>query len=116
MSRPEPDMFDELCPSSFLPVRMDHKWAPLVMRSLEAAPLRFGELHAVLHRTSPKELTRALRTLERDGFISRAAAGRAVTYELTPLGRSLLGPLKVVYEWTADHWDEILDARDPIEA
>ena len=59
--------------------------------------------------------TRTLRILERDGFVSGAAAGRAVSYELTPLGRSLLGPLTVVYEWTADHWDELLDARDPVE-
>ncbi|GAB3156556.1 helix-turn-helix domain-containing protein [Micromonospora sonneratiae] len=116
MSRLAPDMFDELCPSSFLPIRMDHKWAPLVMRSLEEAPRRFGELRIALPRTSPKELTRALRTLERDGFVSRSTAGRTVTYELTPLGRSLLAPLKVVYQWTADHWDEILDARDPVEA
>ncbi|GAB3845059.1 hypothetical protein GCM10027610_060590 [Dactylosporangium cerinum] len=95
---------------------MDHRWAPLVMRLLEAAPLRFSELRVVLHRISPKELTRALRMLERDGFVSRATAGRAVTYELTPLGRSLLGALNVVYEWTADHWDELLDARDPVDA
>ncbi|NUO57916.1 MAG: helix-turn-helix transcriptional regulator [Hamadaea sp.] len=115
MIHSKPDVFDELCPSAFLPIRMDHKWAPLVLRLLEARPLRFSELHAVLHRTSAKELTRALRTLERDGFVVRAAAGRAVSYELTSLGRSLLGPLNAVYAWTAEHWDEILDARDPAE-
>lgn len=96
-------------------MRMSHKWAPLVMWSLEEAPLRFGELRIVLHRLSPKELTRALRTLARDGFVSRSTAGRTVTYELTPLGRSLLQPLRVVYQWTAEHWDELLDARDPVE-
>lgn len=116
MSLPAADTFDELCPSSLLPVRMGHKWAPLVLRSLEGAPLRFGELRGVLHRTSPKELTRALRLLERDGFVSRRTADRAVVYQLTPLGRSLLGPLAVVYEWTAEHWDELLDARDPVDA
>ncbi|MCP2328386.1 DNA-binding HxlR family transcriptional regulator [Hamadaea flava] len=115
MIHSKPDLFDELCPSAFLPVRMDHKWGPLVLGTLEAGPLRFSELRTVLHRTSPKELTRALRTLERDGFVVRSAAGRAVSYELTPLGRSLLGPLKALYAWTAEHWDEILDARDPVE-
>lgn len=110
------DTFDELCPSSLLPVRMGHKWSPLVLRSLEDGPRRFGELRGILDRTSRKELTRALRVLERDGFVSHQTAGRAAAYELTPLGRSLLGPLAVVYEWTADHWDELLDARDPIDA
>jgi DNA-binding HxlR family transcriptional regulator len=60
-------------------------------------------------------LTQSLRTLERDGLVRRTAYDepvRRVTYELTDLGRSLLEPIRVVCEWTADHWDELLDARE----
>jgi DNA-binding HxlR family transcriptional regulator len=108
------DMFDEVCPSSLSPIRMGDKWTPLVLRYLEDGPRRFSELRVPLHRTSAKELTRSLRNLERDGIIERSVSGRAVTYALTPLGRSLLEPLDALCAWTAEHWDELLDARDPV--
>ena len=67
-----------------------------------------------LARVSPKVLTQSLRTLERDGFVLRTVYDepvRRVTYELTDLGRSLLEPMRRC-EWAADHWDELLDARE----
>ncbi len=99
---------DEICPSSMLPVRMQNKWAPLVLRLLHEGEKSFNALRRELPRIGPKELARALRALERDGFASRSATG----YSLTPLGRSLLELLLHVYSWTADHWDEIIDARE----
>ena len=106
-------MFDEdLCPSSMLPIRMQNKWAPLVMRLLGEGARPFGELRRALPRTSSKELTRALRSLVRDGFITHTADADSTGYSLTPLGRSLLAVLLDVYAWTAEHWDEIVDARE----
>jgi DNA-binding HxlR family transcriptional regulator len=109
-----PDLFDEICPSPLSPVRMGDKWTPLVLRCLEGGPRRFSELRVPLHRTSAKELTRSLRNLQRDGLVARTVDGRAVSYALTALGRSLLEPLDVLCAWTAEHWDELLDARDPV--
>ncbi|WP_331763682.1 helix-turn-helix domain-containing protein [Streptomyces anthocyanicus] len=106
------ETFDELCPSSMLPIRMQNKWAPLVMRLLGEGTQPFSELRRALPRTSSKELTRALRSLDRDGFITRAADTDSTGYSLTPLGRSLLAVLLDVYAWTAEHWDEIVDARE----
>jgi DNA-binding HxlR family transcriptional regulator len=109
------DMFEEICPSSLIPIRFGDKWAGLVLRCLEDGPRRFSELRVPLHRVTPKVLTQSLRSLERDGFIRRseyAVPVRQVVYELTPLGRSMLEPLRVVCEWTAAHWDELLDARE----
>jgi DNA-binding HxlR family transcriptional regulator len=109
MRTTSPITFDgELCPSSMLPVRMQNKWAPLVLRLLDHGDQSFNALRRQLPRIGPKELTRALRALERDGFITRSPTG----YRPTPLGRSLLALLLDVYSWTADHWDEILDARE----
>ena len=99
---------DELCPSSMLPVRMQNKWAPLVLRLLDRDDRPFNDLRRGLPRVGSKELTRALRSLERDGFVTRSPDG----YRLTPLGRSLLELLLHVYAWTATHWDEIVDARE----
>ncbi|MFI9487570.1 winged helix-turn-helix transcriptional regulator [Promicromonospora sp. NPDC052451] len=107
------DMFDEICPSPMQPLRMKDKWAPMVLRCLQDGPHRFSELRVPLYRTTAKELTRSLRNLERDGFVSRASTGRAVTYELTSLGRGLLDLLSTVYAWSDEHGQELLDAYDP---
>jgi DNA-binding HxlR family transcriptional regulator len=107
------DMFEEICPSTVLPFRIGgDKWAALVLSCLEEGPRRYSELRIPLARVSPKVLTQSLRTLERDGFISRTAQARRVTYELTALGRSLLEPLRLLCEWAEDHWDDLLDARE----
>ncbi|MFD8549165.1 winged helix-turn-helix transcriptional regulator [Streptomyces sp. NPDC059649] len=112
MRRLSPETFDELCPSSMLPVRMQNKWAPLIMRLLGEGPQPFSELRRALPRTSPKELTRALRSLDRDGFLTRVTDADSSGYRLTPLGQSLLVVLLDVYAWTAEHWDELVDARE----
>ena len=109
------DMFDELCPSSLLPFRFGDKWAGLVIRCLEDGPRRFSELRIPLHRVTAKVLTQSLRGLERDGLISRtvhAGPQPQVEYALTPLGRSMLEPLEAACTWAAEHWDELLDARE----
>lgn len=117
MREPLPaDMFDELCPSTLSPIRFGDKWAALVIRCLEGGPRRFSELRVPLARVTPKVLTRSLRSLERDGLVKRTARGAPgtphVEYELTALGRSMLGPMAVACDWAAEHWDQLLDARE----
>ena len=110
-----PDMFDELCPSSLVPFRFGDKWAALVLTCLEGGPRRFSELRVPLHRVTPKVLTRSLRGLERRGLVARtvhAEAGLGVEYSLTPLGRSMLEPIRVACAWASEHWDELLDAQE----
>jgi DNA-binding HxlR family transcriptional regulator len=109
------DLFDELCPSSLLPFRFGDKWAALIIRCLEDGPRRFSELRVPLHRVTPKVLTQSLRGLERSGLVSRTvhdAPRPKVEYALTPLGRSMLEPLEAACAWAAEHWDELLDARE----
>ncbi|MER5780152.1 helix-turn-helix domain-containing protein [Streptomyces mobaraensis] len=119
MREPLPaDMFDELCPSSLNPIRFGDKWAPLIIRCLEGGPRRFSELRVPLRRVTPKVLTASLRALERDGFVERTVYPGSlprVEYALTPLGRSLLGPLEVACAWAGEHWEELLDAREAYE-
>ncbi|WP_232109857.1 winged helix-turn-helix transcriptional regulator [Streptomyces buecherae] len=122
MTRREPlpaDLFDEVCPSPLLPFRFGDKWGALVLRCLEDGPRRFSELRVPLHRVTPKVLTQSLRGLERGGLIVRTeyeAPRRAVEYALTPLGRSMLGPMRAACAWAADHWDELLDAHESYES
>jgi DNA-binding HxlR family transcriptional regulator len=52
--------------------------------------------------------------MEYDGLISRTDLGGNpphVEYALTPLGRSLLGPLRAVREWAETHVPDIESAR-----
>ncbi|MFB6719861.1 winged helix-turn-helix transcriptional regulator [Kribbella sp. NPDC056345] len=110
------DMFDEICPSTLLPFRIGpDKWSALVIRCLEDGPRRYSELRVPLARVTPKVLTQSLRALERDGFVRRTEETtpvRRVTYELTDLGHGLLKQLYVICDWSSEHWDELLDARE----
>lgn len=114
-----PDMFEELCPSEFGPIRFADKWAPLVLQCLQQGPRRFSELRIPLPRITPRMLTRTLRTLERDGMITRTARGEEtprVHYTLTPLGRSALDVFAVISAWTEKHWDDLLRSREVYDA
>lgn len=63
---------------------------------------------------TPKVLTETLRIMEEDGLLTRTDHGeqpRRVEYELTELGRSLIGPLRAVRAWAEQHVPDILEAR-----
>ncbi|WP_019929861.1 helix-turn-helix domain-containing protein [Nocardia sp. BMG111209] len=109
----DPQMFDDLCPSTLSPVRIGDKWGALLVRCLADGPRRYSELRIPLARITPKAMTHSLRTLERLGLVARDIDGRRVTYALTPLGRSLLTPLNAMCAWSDEHWTELVDAYDP---
>ncbi|TDD67188.1 transcriptional regulator [Jiangella aurantiaca] len=111
----DPDMFDPVCPSTLMPLRFSDKWAGLVIRCLEDGPRRFSELRVPLRSVSAQSLTTSLRNLQRDGLVVRTewpGPDRSVEYALTPLGRSMLPVIEALCEWGAEHWDELLDARE----
>ncbi len=59
-------------------------------------------------------LTLTLRTLERDGLVSRTVFPTVpprVDYALTPLGMTLLRTLKDLSDWASANADEITRAR-----
>nr|WP_127554345.1 helix-turn-helix domain-containing protein [Actinoplanes sp. OR16] len=100
-------MFDPVCPSSLSPIRFGDKWSGMVIRCLENGPRRFSELRVPMRGVTAKALTKSLRLLERNGLVERDPL-----YQLTPLGKSILGPLNAACEWAGEHWDELLDARE----
>ena len=74
----------------------------LIVVALDPGPQRFGALASRVGGISQRMLTQTLRSLERDGFVTRTAYPEIpprVEYALTPLGRSLLGPLRALEEW-----------------
>ena len=90
------------------------KWKVELLYLLAARVRRPGRLHDHL-LVSKKVLSEALKSLERDGLVNRrvfAEVPPRVEYSLTPLGRSLTGPLFALYEWTEEHFAEVVAARE----
>ena len=113
-AKAEFDAYLAACPSRLLLDRISDKWVTLVICSLEDGPQRFSELSRRLAGVSQKMLTQTLRTLERDGLVTRTVTASVpvrVDYALTPLGHSLLDPIKHVKTWAERHVPEVLEAQ-----
>ena len=123
------DAFLAVCPSRQLLDRLSNKWVVLVLAALgsdgssgpngecEVAdrPLRYSELSRQLAGVSQKMLTQTLRSLERDGLVSRTVTPTVpvtVTYELTDLGRSLYATVRDLKAWAQNHMDDVLANRE----
>lgn len=106
--------------SGFCPVRdiMDRfgdKWSLLAILNLGySGKTRFNELKSKIEGISQRMLTVTLRSLERDGLITRkiyAEVPPRVEYELTMLGRSLLLQIWELAQWASGSVEEIIRAR-----
>ena len=107
------------CPTQEVLGRLGDKWVPLVLRALRDGPRRHGELARTLAGARQKVLTQALRTLERDGLVTRTVTPTVpvtVTYELTELGLSLHDLMRAVKGWAEAHMDEVLESRRAYDA
>lgn len=86
--------------------RIGDRWSLLVIDSLQAAPLKFGEISDRVDGIAPNMLTKRLRQLETDGVVmSRPYSERPirVAYELTARGHDLAGALSLLDAWGAEH-------------
>jgi DNA-binding HxlR family transcriptional regulator len=82
--------------------RVGDKWSLYVVRSLQGQPLRFNELRRSIDGISQRMLTLTLRSLERDGLITRtvyASKPPRVDYELTEIGCTLVEPVAALLSW-----------------
>jgi DNA-binding HxlR family transcriptional regulator len=93
--------------------RVGDRWSVLVIFSLRNGKRRFNELKRELG-ISQRMLSLTVRDLERDGLISRhyhPTIPPKVEYELTALGQSLRGPVRVMTEWALENHEAIDAAR-----
>ncbi len=109
-----PDIFQASCLSrQVLGLISDH-WTPLVIYALEEDTMRFGQLLKRIDGISKKMLTQTLRTMERNGLVQRVVypvVPPVVEYSLTPLGQTLIEPMKALKIWAYGHLQEVADAR-----
>jgi DNA-binding HxlR family transcriptional regulator len=102
------------CPSRQVLAMLSDKWVTMVIGSLHDGPLRYSELRRFIAGISQKMLTQTLRTLERDGLVSRTitpAVPVRVDYALTDVGRTLLPVILQITNWAETHIEEIQQAR-----
>ena len=124
----EYDAFLAGCPSRHLLARISDKWVALILAALgsggpqpgqgcvdEPRPMRYSQLSRRLAGVSQKMLTQTLRSLERDGLLTRTVTPTVpvtVTYELTDLGLSLHDVMRSIKAWAEAHMDEVLANRE----
>jgi len=99
--------------------RVGDKWTVLVVWTLGDGFKRFNELRKALGSISQRMLTLTLRSLERDGLVTRtvfATIPPRVDYELTELGRSLLDPVSELGSWARKNRRAIENARHRYDA
>lgn len=109
------DPYDADCPTRQVLDHLSGKWTGLVVGRLLERPHRFSELKRSIGGVSQKMLTQTLRALERDGLVRRsvhAGSPPPVTYALTPLGASFADAVVLIQTWTAEHFDEVVEARE----
>ena len=129
------DAFLAGCPSRQLLDRISDKWVALILAALGSdgphqpgadrtdnadrtdgpRSMRYSELSRRLAGVSQKMLTQTLRSLERDGLLTRTVTPTVpvtVTYELTALGRSLQQVMRGIKEWAEANMDEVLNSRE----
>src|SRR6201988_3971025 len=112
----EYDAFLAACPSRKLLDRISDKWVTLILAALgsdgshqsgpgcagEPRSMRYSELLRLLAGVSQKMLTQTLRSLERDGLVTRTVTPTVpvtVSYEPTDLGLSLQQEMWGVKVW-----------------
>ena len=108
-----------VCPTRDLLDSIGDKWSTLILMSLAAKPLRFSAVRRAVPDISKRMLTQTLRSLERDGMISRhvfATKPPSVEYRLTELGESLLESMSALVEWTERSHPFVLRARMRFDA
>lgn len=107
--------YDQPCVIRDVVDRVGDRWSLLTLGHLARTPLRFNALHRAIGDISKQVLSRTLRHLEEDGFISRTVYSSKplqVVYALTPTGESFLIPLQALLNWARDNQHHITDARE----
>lgn len=91
------------------------KWTVMVLGALsKEKSLRYNELQRAVVGISQRMLTLTLKTLEENGLVKRTifpTVPPRVDYELTPVGHTLVKPLKALLDWSKENSAAMAEAR-----
>jgi DNA-binding HxlR family transcriptional regulator len=102
------------CPAVKLFDRMASRWTLPTLALMSETPIRFNQLRREVNGISQRMLSQTLKTLERDGLITRTATATVpltVEYALTPLGRTLIEAFSPVRAWSDDNHHRVTAAQ-----
>ncbi|WP_282082996.1 winged helix-turn-helix transcriptional regulator [Streptomyces tendae] len=94
--------FDKDCPTRPVMAQVTGRWGALIIAALVPGPMRFSGLHRHIGGISQKMLSQYLKSVVRYGLVERLVEPTVppqVTYNLTPLGRSLAQQLCALLSW-----------------
>jgi DNA-binding HxlR family transcriptional regulator len=109
----------DACRARDLLDRVGDKWSLYVVSRLGDGTKRFNELKREIDGISQRMLSVTLRTLERDGIVSRVVypvVPPRVDYDLTDLGRTLLATVSDFVIWADANLDDVEAARARYDA
>ncbi|HKU67743.1 MAG TPA: helix-turn-helix domain-containing protein [Candidatus Baltobacteraceae bacterium] len=113
------EVYQGNCPTRAILSRIADKWTTLIIGILaQHESRRFNELKRTIGGISQKMLTQTLRDLERDGLVKRTMYPEIpprVEYALTPLGKTLCGPISALTQWAHDHIEEVKRAQSEFD-
>lgn len=100
--------------------RVGDRWSLLIVSVLEVqGAMRFTEIERLIPDLSQRMLSFTLRSLERDGIVTRTAYAEVpprVEYEITDIGRELLVAMEDLVRWGLRNYAQIRAARDRFDA
>lgn len=82
------------------------KWKGSILWHLKDGPVRFNDLARQLRGASKKMVSQRLQELEKTGLVKREVVCDrpiAVTYEITEFGKTALGFLEALKQWSETH-------------
>ncbi|WKW42076.1 winged helix-turn-helix transcriptional regulator [Kosakonia cowanii] len=106
--------FGQPCPIRDVLNQIGDQWSLLILEALAERTLRFNELNREIGDISRQMLSRTLKRLETDGYVSRTVYAEVpprVEYTLTPLGRSFLEPMQKLIQWADENHADICRSR-----
>ncbi len=98
--------------------RVGDKWSLYIIATLHGGALRFSEIKREVDGISQRMLTLTLRSLERDGLLTRTVSSSTplrVDYELTMLGHSLRAPIVGLITWAIENRSRMEKARSAFD-
>ncbi|WP_431293072.1 winged helix-turn-helix transcriptional regulator [Pedobacter sp. P26] len=109
----------ETCTASLNAVKdalyvLNGKWKLPLIISLQDGPRRFNEIQKSLGEITPKILSKELKDLELNEFVTRKVFSTTpvtVTYELTPYSASLERVIDELRDWGLKHRERLVKNR-----
>lgn len=109
------DVFLAGCPSRTVLEHVTSKWGLLLLLALSEGEQRWSALRRRADGISEKMLAQTLKTLERDGLVSRHAQATMpvrVDYSLTDRGHELSAMLLPLAAWAMQNADDIISGQE----